>query len=315
MQKLYPDIEPYNSGFLPVSELHTLYFEECGNPQGIPIVFLHGGPGGGVEKSYRRYFDPKKWRLILFDQRACGKSKPFAELRENTTWDLVADLEKIRSYLEVDKWAVFGGSWGSTLALAYSQSYPGSCLALFLRGIFMLRDKEIQWFYQEGASRLFPDYWEKYLAPIPEEERSDLLKAYYKRLTSDNRSQQIEAAKAWSTWEAATSKLLPDANLVSSFSEEDFALAFARIESHYFINKGFFKTPNQLLENIDKIRHIPSVIVHGRYDVVCPVENAWELHKVWPEADLHIVTDAGHALSESGICSILMKALDSFKLL
>lgn len=312
MKQLYPKIEPIESGFLKVSEIHEIYFEKCGNPQGSPVVFLHGGPGGGVSADYRRYFDPEKYLIILFDQRGCGKSKPFAEIKENTTWDLVSDIEKLKKHLDISKWSVFGGSWGSTLALAYAQTHPSSVVALFLRGIFMLRQKELKWFYQDGASFIYPDAWEYYQNEIPEEERDDYIKAYYKRLTSDDKNIRSSAAKAWTIWEGSTSKLLPDPNMLEHFGDDQFADAFARIECHYFTNKGFFDCDDQLLKNIDKIRNIPAIIVQGRYDVVCPMTSAWELHKAWPEAKLEIIADAGHSLSEPGIASALINATDNF---
>ena len=310
MRELYPAIEPYHHDTLQVSEIHTLYYEQCGNPEGVPVIFLHGGPGGGCIEDYRRYFDPKKWRIILFDQRGCGRSKPFADLRENTTWDLVADIEKIRETLNIEKWAVFGGSWGSTLALSYSQTHPDKVSALFLRGIFMLRQKELRWFYQEGCSFLFPDAWEHYLEPIPVNERDNLIEAYYKQLTSEDKNIRQKAARAWSVWEASTSKLLQNEKLMEDFAADDFAEAFARIECHYFINKGFMEEENQLLNNVDKIRHIPAIIVQGRYDVVCPPQSAWELHRAWPEAEFVMVGDAGHSLSEKGITDALIEATD-----
>lgn len=310
MRDLYPEIPPYNSFTLKVSDLHTIHVEEAGNPNGKPAVFLHGGPGGGIIPNYRRYFDPKKWRIVLFDQRGCGQSTPFAELKENTTWDLVSDIEKIRTHLKIDQWSVFGGSWGSTLALAYSQTHPEKCTELFLRGIFMIRKKEIDWFYQEGCSKIFPDLWENYLKPIPKNERDDLVAAYYKRLTSEDKNIRTEAAKAWSIWEGSTSKLAYDPEAAQRFGDDEFADAFARIECHYFTNKGFFKTENQLLENVDKIRHIPTVIVQGRYDVVCPAESAWELHKAFPESKLHIIGNAGHSLSEVGITDKMIEYTD-----
>lgn len=312
MSRLYPPIEPYTTGTLPVSSLHTLYYEEVGNPDGQPVVFLHGGPGGGVNPGYRRYFNPEKWRVILFDQRGCGRSTPFAELRENTTWDLVADIERLREHLGIDQWAVFGGSWGSTLALAYAVTHPQACRALFLRGIFLLRRKEIAWFYQEGCSRLFPDLWESYLAPIPEDERDDLVAAYHRRLTSADERTRREAAKAWSVWEGSTSRLHFDPAAAAGFGQERFADAFARIECHYFTNHGFFSDDGYLLRQVGRIRHIPTVIVHGRYDVICPVENAWDLHRAFPEAELHIIPDAGHALSEPGITDRLIRYTDAW---
>ncbi len=312
MRELYPPREAYKEGKLQVSDVHAVYFEESGNPQGQPIIVLHGGPGGGCPNYYRQYFNPEKWRVIMFDQRGCGKSTPHAELRENTTWDLVSDIEKLREHFKIDKWVVFGGSWGSTLSLAYSQTHPERCTGLILRGIFMLRQKELHWFYQEGASNIFPDAWEEYLKPIPPEERGDLLNAYYKRLTSEDKKVRLEAAKSWSIWEASTSKLFLDKSLMNTFGESAFADAFARIECHYFVNKGFFEREDQLLLNVDKIRHIPAVIVQGRYDVVCPMVSAWELHKVWSEAELIVVPDAGHSMTEPGIQTALIDATDRF---
>lgn len=312
MRHLYPAIEPYQSGLLAVSELHTLYYEQSGNPEGKPVVFLHGGPGGGTISVYRQYFDPTKWRIILFDQRGAGKSTPHAELKENTTWDLVSDIEKLRSQLQIDRWVVFGGSWGSTLSLAYSQTHPDRCLGLILRGIFLLRRKEILWFYQEGASWIFPDAWEHYLKPIPVEEQDDLISAYYRRLTSDNAEVRAIAAKAWSVWEGSTSRLIVDPSLQSKFAQDEFADAFARIECHYFINRGFFDHDDQLLKHCDRITHIPTVIVQGRYDVVCPMTSAWDLHKALPNAELIVVPDAGHSMMETGILSALIDATDVF---
>ncbi|MEL6490305.1 MAG: prolyl aminopeptidase [Cyanobacteria bacterium J06621_3] len=312
MSELYPPIDPYRQSTLSVSSIHTLYYEEAGNPDGLPVVFLHGGPGGGLVPTYRQFFDPRLWRIVLFDQRGCGQSTPHAELTDNTTWDLVADIEKLRSHLNIDQWTVFGGSWGSTLALAYAQTHPDKCKGLILRGIFMLRPKEIEWFYQSGASNLFPDAWEHYLAPIPAAEQHDLVAAYYKRLTSPDAQVRQTAAKAWSIWEASTSKLVPDADLMTRFGEGSFADAFARIECHYFTNGGFFANPNQLLDNVETIRHIPTVIVQGRYDVVCPMVSAWDLHRIWPESELIIVAKAGHSASEPGITRALVEATDRF---
>ncbi|MFA6238313.1 MAG: prolyl aminopeptidase [Bacteriovorax sp.] len=312
MKEMYPEIEPYSSGFLKVSEIHTIYFEEAGNPKGKPVVFLHGGPGGGLIPNYRRYFNPEKWRIILFDQRGCGKSTPFAELRENTTWDLVSDMEALREHLSIAKWSVFGGSWGSTLALSYAIKHAKFCNALFLRGIFLLRKKEIDWFYQGGCSKIFPDAWEEYVKPIPENERNDFVRAFYKRLTSEDKQIRKSAAAAWSIWEGSTSKLIPDSDVVARFGEDEFADAFARIECHYFINNGFFTEDNFILNNIEKISHIPTVIVQGRYDVVCPAESAWELHRALPDAEFHLIGDAGHSLSEKGITDALIRATDKF---
>ena len=310
--ELFPNIEPFNTFHLPVSDLHTIYVEESGNKNGKPVIFLHGGPGGGVDPKYRRYFNPKKWHIIMFDQRGCGKSTPFAELKENTTWDLVDDIEKIRNHLSIDNWVVFGGSWGSTLSLAYSQTYPNSCKGLILRGIFLVRKKEIDWFYQEGANNIFPDRWESFLAPIPIEKRDNLMQAYYEILTGDDHFKKIEAAKAWSTWEGSTVRLMQDENFISDFSDEKFAEAFARIECHYFMNNCWFSSNNHLIENVDKIRHIPGVIIHGRYDIICPVVQAWDLHQAWPEADLHIIPDAGHSIFEEGIKDKILEYTEKF---
>ena len=312
---LYPKIEPYNEFKLNVSDIHTIHVEESGNPNGKPVIFLHGGPGGGIEPVYRQYFDPEQWRIIIFDQRGCGQSTPHAELRENTTWDLVADIEKIRENLDIDKWVVFGGSWGSTLSLTYAISYPEQCEGLILRGIFMLRKKEIDWFYQEGASNIYPDDWELFLKPIPENEQGDLVAAYYKRLTSSDESIRIEAAKAWSNWEARTSKLFQSQNYLHHFDDVKIAEAFARIECHYFINGGFFESENWILENVDKIRHIPTVIIQGRYDVVCPMVSAWDLHLAFPEADFEVVQNAGHSMTEEGISAKLVEYTNKFSML
>ncbi len=309
---LFPEIKPYREGRLKVSKLHNIHYEECGNPRGKPLVFLHGGPGGGIDPVYRRYFDPRKWRIVLPDQRGCGKSRPFAELRENTTWDLVADVERLREHLGIERWVVFGGSWGSTLSLAYAQTHPKRVKALVLRGIFLLRRSELLWFYQEGASHIFPDAWEGFLEPIPPRERGDLMKAYYKRLTSPNRAVRKRAAKAWSVWEGTTSKLRTDPALVKRFGGGRFADAFARIEAHYFVNRGFFETDDQLLRDARRLRKIPAVIVQGRYDVVCPATSAWALHRAWPEAKLIVVPDAGHSMTEPGIRSALIEETARF---
>lgn len=310
--EMFPDIEPYRRGRLEVSAVHTLYFEECGNPAGRPLVFLHGGPGGGVEPQHRRYFDPRKWRIVLFDQRGCGRSTPHAELRENTTWDLVADIERLREHLGIERWLVFGGSWGSTLALAYAESHAARVRALVLRGIFLLRASEVTWFYQHGASEIYPDAWEAFLAAIPRREHGDLLRAYYKRLTSRDAKTRRAAARAWSVWEGSTSRLVSDPALIKKFTGGRFAAAFARIEAHYFVNGGFFRRDDQLLREVGRIRHIPSVIVQGRYDVVCPMRSAWDLHRAWPEAELVVVPDAGHSMSESGIRAALIAHTHGF---
>jgi proline iminopeptidase len=309
---LYPEIEPYRTETLAVDDIHTVYFEECGNPKGLPAVFLHGGPGGGIEMTQRRFFDPKKYRIILIDQRGCGKSKPFAELRNNSTWELVHDIEKIRTHLDIEKWLVFGGSWGSTLALAYAIKHPEVVTNLVLRGIFLLRKSEIDWFYQAGCDMLYPDAFEDYVKPIPILERDDLVTAYYKRLTSQDAEVRLEAAKAWSVWEGRTSKLIPNADLEAKMGQDEFALAFARIECHYFVHKGFFPEDGWILKNIDRIRHIPATIVQGRYDVVCPVRSAWDLHRAWPEATLKIIPDSGHSATEPGPLKALIEATDRY---
>ncbi|MCG3173564.1 MAG: Proline iminopeptidase [Myxococcota bacterium] len=309
---LYPDISPYHAGMLDVGDGHSIYYEECGDPHGIPVVFIHGGPGGGTSEKDRRYFDPARYRAILFHQRGCGKSTPFASLENNTTWKLVEDIEKLRGLLGVERWVVFGGSWGSTLSLTYAIQHPERVRALVLRGIFLLRRKEIEWFYQEGASWIFPDFWEEYLKPIPPEERGDLISAYHRRLTSDDPAIRLEAARAWSIWEGATSCLYVNPELISSFGQDDFATAFARIESHYFVNRGFFGEDDWLLRNVGRIRNIPGVIVQGRYDVVCPMTSAWDLHKAWPESKLIVVPNAGHSSKEPGIIHHLVIACDEF---
>ncbi len=313
MKTLYPEIEPFDSGMLKVSDIHTIYWERVGNPDGIPVVFLHGGPGGGLVDEYRRYFDPKSYHVILFDQRGSGQSTPHAELEENTTWDLIKDIETLREKFGVDKWYVFGGSWGSTLSLAYAVSHPDRCLGLILRGIFLTRKSELDWFYQKGASEIFPDFWERYRDEIPEAERGDFISAYHKRLTSDDEAVRLSAARAWSTWEGSTSKLYPSQELMDHWEEAQEALSLARIECHYFTNGSFFPNENYLLENVDKIRHIPTVIVQGRYDVVCPITSAWALHRAFPEADLQIIADAGHSVSEPGTTSALVDVMDKIK--
>jgi len=309
MRSLYPDIQPYHHFQLQADDLHALYVEECGNPQGIPVVFLHGGPGAGCEPHHRRYFDPRLYRIVLFDQRGCGRSTPHAELERNTTWDLVNDIELIRQYLAIDQWILFGGSWGTTLALAYAETHPERVSGLVLRGIFLARQQDIDWFYQRGASRLFPDYWQQFLAPIPEAERQQLVKAYYRQLTSDNRQVREAAARAWSGWEGMTATLLPNQQVVDHFTDLQSALSIARIECHYFVNQSFLDA-NQLINNAHRLRGIPGFIVHGRYDVICPVEQAWELHLAWPEAKLQIIADAGHAVVEPGITEALLDATD-----
>jgi proline iminopeptidase len=309
----YPPVEPFNSGRLQVGDGHELYFEESGNPKGKPVVFLHGGPGGGSEGKQRRFFDPAVYRIVLFDQRGCGKSTPFASLEHNTTWHLVADTEKLREHLGIARWQVFGGSWGSTLALAYAQTHPERVTELVLRGIFLLRQWEIDWFYQDGTSHLFPDAWESYLAAIPPAERGDLVAAYYRRLTSADATVRADAARAWSMWEGRTSYLLPNEAYLSKTGEDAFADAFARIECHYFVNHGWLDGERALLSNVHKLAGIPCTIVQGRYDVVCPMESAWALHRAWPAADLRVVEDAGHAAHEPGILHELISATDRYR--
>jgi proline iminopeptidase len=309
---LYPEIQPYRTFQLKVSALHEVYVEESGNPKGKPVIFCHGGPGGATEAKHRQLFNPEAYRIILFDQRGCGKSTPYACLEANTTWDLVEDMEKIRTELKIDKWQVFGGSWGSTLALSYAETHPERVSELVLRGIFLLRKKEIDWFYQEGASWIFPDAWENYLNFIPENERGDLVQAYHRRIMSSDKATALKACKEWSLWEGRTSKLLPDTHFIDGYGTDEFALAFARIESHFFVNRGFFKEDDWLLKNAHRLKNIPGVIVQGRYDAVCPMRSAWDLHRAWPEAKLVVIADAGHSAFEHGISKALVSATDSF---
>lgn len=305
---LYPALEARAGGRLRVSALHEIYFEECGNPDGKPALLVHGGPGGGSNPAMRRYHDPGAYRIILFDQRGCGRSTPHASIEENTTWDLVADMERLREALGVERWQLLGGSWGSTLSLAYAQKHPERVSELILRGIFTLRRAELEWFYQEGCNWIYPDAFEDYLAPIPEAERGDMISAYYKRLTHPDRAVRLEAARAWSVWEGSTLSLLADENRVRHFASENYAIAFARIECHYFMHGGFFDRDDQLIADARKLAGIPGTIVHGRYDVVTPLKSAWELSKAWPEAELRIVPDSGHAMTEPGIIHELVAA-------
>ena len=312
MRGLYPEIEPFDTGVLAVDDRHRLYYEQCGNPDGKPVVMLHGGPGAGCGAKMRRFHDPERYRIILFDQRGAGRSTPHADLVGNTTWDLVADIEKLREALRIDRWQVFGGSWGSTLALAYAQAHPGVVTELVLRGIFMLRRWELEWFYQQGCSRLFPDAWEKYLEAIPEVERHDLMSAYHRRLTSPDEAVRLAAARAWSVWEASTSFLRQDEAFIRSHEDPHFALSFARIDCHYFVHGGFFDVDDQLLGDAHRLKGIPGVIVHGRYDVVCPVQNAWDLHKAWPKSDLVINGGSGHSAFEAEHVHALVEATDRY---
>jgi len=309
LRQLYPAIESYASGLLDVGDGHRVYWERCGTPGGIPAVFLHGGPGGGCGPSHRRLFDPARYDVLLFDQRGCGRSLPHAELAANTTWDLVADIERLRTMCGHDKWLVFGGSWGSTLALAYAETHPERTSALILRGIFLLRQIEIDWYYQGGAAWLFPDKWERFLAPIPEADRNDLVGAYRRRLTGDDASVRLEAARAWAQWEGETITLLPDPATATGFGDAHFALAFARIENHYFVHRGWMEE-GQLLRDAGRLRDIPGTIVQGRYDIATPMRSAWDLHRAWPEAEFHLIPDAGHAYNEPGILDRLIRATD-----
>lgn len=311
MRTLYPAIEPFKTGYLDTGDGHQIYWEICGNPEGKPAVFLHGGPGAGCGPVHRRLFDPRKYRVLLFDQRGCGRSKPHASLQDNTTWHLVKDIESLRAIMGVDRWLVFGGSWGATLALAYAETHPDRVSEMVVRGIFTLKKREIDWYYQNGASNLFPDLWEKFLAPIPEAERGDLVSAYRKRLTGSDAEAQIVAARAWSVWEGSTIKLLPSRQNATSYGRDQFALAFARIENHYFANGGWIED-GQLIRDAHKLKDIPGVIIQGRYDVCTPVITAWELHKAWPEAKFTIIDDAGHAFDEPGILHALIEATDGF---
>ncbi len=313
-RNFYPKTDPYDHGILKVSGGHEIYYEQSGNPEGRPAVYVHGGPGAGCSPGQRRIFDPEKYRIVLFDQRGCGRSKPFASLENNTTWDLVEDMECIREHLAIDRWQVCGGSWGSTLSLAYAQSHPQRVTELILRGIFTLRKSELDWYYQDGAARLFPDEWEKFVAPIPETERGNFIESYYQRLTSDDDEIRLEAARAWSMWEGSTINLLQRPEQIAHFGSERFAVAFARIECHYFVNRGFFESDNWLIDHADLIKDIPTVIVQGRYDVCTPMVTAWELHKALPDAEFIVVPDAGHAFDEPGIADALIRTTDRFAL-
>ena len=308
---LYPPIEPFEHGVLDTGDGHQVYWERCGNPDGKPAVFLHGGPGSGCSPDHRRLFDPAKYCVTLFDQRGCGRSTPHASLEANTTWHLVADIEKLREMSGAERWLVFGGSWGSTLALAYAQKHPTQVSELVLRGIFTLRREELHWFYQEGASWLFPDEWEHFVAPIAPEDRHDLMAAYRRLLTGADEAARAHAAIAWSHWEGRTITLLPDPTITTAHDNAHFALAFARIENHYFVHHGFMDE-GQLLRDAHKLHGIPGVIVQGRYDACTPVKTAWDLHRAWPQAEFHLIPDAGHAFKEPGILDRLVRATDRF---
>ena len=309
MRGLYPDIEPYRTTTLDVGDDHMLYVEECAKVDGIPVVFLHGGPGAGCEPWQRRFFNPEKFRVILFDQRGCGRSIPHGELAHNTTADLINDMERLRCALGIERWLIFGGSWGSTLALAYAEQCPKRCLGLILRGIFLCRPQDIHWFYQSGANKLFPDLWRDFEAVIPTEERGDMVAAYYRRLTDADEAVRIQAALAWSAWEGKTLSLIQNNHAEAFFTRRHTALSLARIECHYFINQ-IFMHENELLEQAHRLCDIPGVIVHGRYDVVCPIEQAFVLHEYWPQAEMKVIAAAGHAASEPEILSSLVTACD-----
>ena len=307
MQVLFPEIKPYKRQQLKVSDIHELYVDEAGNPDGIAVLFVHGGPGAGCDSSSRRFYDPEVYRIITFDQRGCGRSTPHGGLDENTTQDLVADMETIREHLKVEQWVLFGGSWGSTLSLLYAQQFPGRVSALILRGIFLGRQSDLDWFYKDGANRIFPDYWDEFMKAVPEAERSDLITAYYSRLTGEDELARMAAAKSWSAWEGNCSKLHPSAEVMAKITKPHNALALSRIETHYFINKCFIDE-NQILKNMGIITDIPGLIIHGRYDIVCPLNNAMDLHHLWNNAELHIVRDAGHSASEPGNVNALIRA-------
>lgn len=307
MYKLFPEIEPYTTHRLAVEAPHVLHVEECGNPAGLPVLFVHGGPGAGCESWHRRFFDPEIYRIILFDQRGAGRSTPHAGLENNTTWHLVADMERLRHHLGIERWVLFGGSWGATLALAYAETHPQRVLGLILRGVFLCRLWEIRWFYQDGANRVFPDHWQDFIAPIPEAERDDLLHAHYKRLIGDDEVARMHSAKAWSVWEGRTATLRSNPAVIDHFASAHTALSLARIEAHYFVHDTFLE-PNQLLRDAYRLKELPGYIVHGRYDMVCPLQSAWDLHRAWPQAKLEIVPDAGHSAAEPGIVSALVQA-------
>lgn len=311
-RRLYPPLRAREKRFLPVSTLHSLYWEESGNPRGRPALYLHGGPGGGTHSVHRRFFDPTAYRIVLFDQRGCGRSRPRGCIEQNTTWNSVADIEALREHLGVERWVLFGGSWGSALALAYAQKHPERVSALVLYGTFLLRPSELRWFYQDGASHVFPEAWERFVAPIPPAERDNLVAAYHDRLTGTDAAEAARAARAWSGWEGSTTRLIPDPAWTARFEHDDFALPYARVECHYVANGGFME-PGQLLDGVERIRHLPAVIVQGRYDMVCPAITAWELHRRWPEASFRVVPRAGHSALEPGMTDALVRATDEFR--
>lgn len=307
MQPLYPAIKTYAEHRLPVSELHTIYVEECGNPLGIPVIVLHSGPGAGCDPYHRCFFDPERYRIVLFDQRGSGRSTPRAELRENTTQDLIDDIEKIREFLNIDRWVVFGGAWGSALGLLYAEAYPTHVIGIVIHCVFLARKSDIDWFYQEGASHVFPDYWDDFVSGFSEDEQKNLVQAYHQRLAGNDDLQRMAAAKSWSFWQARTASLQPHSQLMDHFSDPHFAVSLATIESHYFSNLCFIEE-NQIFKNLHKILHIPAYIIHGRYDLVCPLQCAWDLHQAWPKSELYIIRDAGHTIREPGIIDALVMA-------
>lgn len=312
LRDLYPQIDPLEQGMLDVGDGHRIYWEVSGNPRGTPVVFLHGGPGAGCTPDHRRFFDPDFYRIILFDQRGCGRSTPHAEIESNTTWHLVSDMEQLRAHFEIDTWMILGGSWGSALALAYAQMHPASTAAVILRGVFTLRSAELAWYYQDGASWVFPEYWDDFIAPIPMDERWNLIEAYRRRLVHHDRRVQLQAAKAWSLWEGRTIRLEPNEAVSADFEDPDFAMAFARIENHYFMHGGFFDE-GQLIRDMHRLDGIPGAIVQGRYDMVTPCRTAWEVSRRWAGSELHVVDRAGHAADEPGIISALIEATDRFR--
>jgi proline iminopeptidase len=309
MKTLYSELRVDLTGELAVDAIHSIYWEVSGNPDGVPVLFIHGGPGAGSSHNDRRFFDPARYRIVLFDQRGSGRSTPHAELQNNTTADLISDIEALREYLNIDRWVLFGGSWGSTLGLLYAQAFPERVMAMILRGIFLCRAVDLHWFYQSGADRIFPDYWEDFIAHIPESERDNLMRAYYERLTGANELAKMSCAKAWSTWEGRCATLRPNPEIVHFFAEPHRALSLARIEAHYFVNDAFI-APNQIIDNAHKLKNIRGIIVHGRYDVVCPLDNAFALHQAWPGSELQIIRDAGHSSMEPSIVDALVRATD-----